>query len=293
MRRLLLSLLVVPALLAAPASAQAASIGIADQKADFLDDQRFLDLGVRHARIVLPWDVLSDRATLPVADKWIRTARARDVRTLVTFDRSRRAGRKSVTPSPAAFARELRRIRARWSWLKEFSTWNEPNINKRADVVARQWLALRKACPSCTILGGDILDRPNAGSWAKRFVKVARRSPKAWGLHNYADVNRFSTTSTRRLLRQLRGEIWLTETGGVVARRNGSSVRFSGTGEAHAADATAFLFDRVVPLSPRIKRVYVYQWNVGEAGLSWDSALIGPDGHARPALDVLRARLGA
>ena len=293
MRRLLLALLALPALAAVPAPASALTVGIADQKADFLDDSRFLDLGVRHARISVPWDVLRDPATRDRTDHWVRAARARGVRVLVTFDRSRRPGKASVTPSPRQLASELRRMRQRWPWLREFSTWNEANINKKADTVARQWNALRKACRSCTILGADLLDRANASRWAKRFVRVAGRHPKAWGLHNYADANRFSTKGTRKLLRTLRGQVWLTETGGVVARRNGSSVRFAGSGDAHAARATAFLFDRLARLSSRIKRVYVYQWNVGAADLSWDSAFIGPDGAERPALGVFRQRLGS
>ncbi|HYF25604.1 MAG TPA: hypothetical protein VD931_07700 [Baekduia sp.] len=293
-RAVVLLLLAVP-VLASPAAVAPAhavvQVGIADQKTGFLLDERFAQLGVRLARISMPYDVLDDPNTLEPVEAWIRGAQDRRMRVLVTFDRSRRPGRKSITPTPAEMATQLRRIRSRWPWLREFSTWNEGNINKRAERVAPLWLALQRACPSCTVLGADLLDRPNAAAWAQRFAKAAGRWPKAWGLHNYVDANRLRTTETRKILKGIRGELWLTETGGVVARNNGSAVRFAGTGNAHAARATAFLFDRLVPSSPRITRVYLYHWDTPEGQLTWDSGLVGPDNQPRPALDVLRERL--
>ena len=38
-------------------------------------------------------------------------------------------------------------------------------------------LAVRKACPTCTVLGTDLLDRGNVGSWAKRFFGRAKLPP--------------------------------------------------------------------------------------------------------------------
>lgn len=266
-------------------------VGIADQKTSWLLDSRFGKLGMRHARISMPYDVLDDPDSLAPVDVWIRGAHAAGIRTLVTFDRSRRPGRKSIAPAPDEFVRQLRRIRARWPWLREFSTWNEANINRNPKITARQWLALQKACPSCTILGADLLDREHVVRWARRFAEAAGRWPAAWGLHNYIDANQFTTKRTRELLRGIRGELWLTETGGVVARNNKSSVRFAGAGGTHAAKATAFLFDRLVPMSPRITRVYVYHWDTPPGDLTWDSGLIGPAFEERPALAVLRVRL--
>ena len=43
--------------------------------------------------------------------------------------------------------------------------------------------------------------------------------PRYWGMHNYIDANRLRTTGTRRMLRAVKGQIWFTETGGIVARR--------------------------------------------------------------------------
>ncbi|MBI5104566.1 MAG: hypothetical protein HZB46_06205 [Solirubrobacterales bacterium] len=241
-------------------------------------------------RINVRWDVLRDPAASAALDAWLAAARGAGARPLVTFDRSPR--RPSYNPSPAQLAGALRGSRARHPFVREFSTWNEANINKRPQTVARWYLALRRACPSCTILGADLLDRANAGSWARRFVRAARRTPAVWGLHNYIDADRMSTKATRSLLRAVGGRIWFTETGGIVRRSNGSAVRFP-TGVSRAAKVTRFIFDRLARLSPRIQRVYLYHWDTGEqGGPTWDSGFVGPDGRARPALEVLRRVLG-
>jgi hypothetical protein len=56
---------------------------------------------------------------------------------------------------------------------------------------------------------------------------------------------------------------------------------------SHAAIATRFVFDKLVPLSPRNTRVYLYHWNSEPGPKTWDSALIGPGGKPRPAFRVL------
>jgi hypothetical protein len=286
---LLLTLLALALVPAAGAQAKVA-VGIADNKSDMFTDTRFAALHVKYARVVVPYDALHDFATRTWLDGWMAGAKASRVKPLVTFDRSRK--RTSHNPSPAQMAKSLKDLRKRYPFVKEFATWNEANINKRPETVARWWIAMRKACPTCTVLGADLLDRNNVGSWARRFVKAARRTPKVWGLHNYTDANTLKTTGTRKLLGAVKGAVWFTETGGVVSRHNGSGIRFP-TSATHAAKATRFVFTNLVKLSPRVQRAYLYHWNTGIGdGRTWDSGLIGPDGQGRPALKVLQALLG-
>ena len=161
-------------------------------------------------------------------------------------------------------------------------------MNKKPEIVAKWWLAMRKACPSCTVLGTDLLDKPNMIPWAQRFVAAAGRTPKVWGLHNYVDANTMSTKTTRLLLKSIGGNLWFTETGGIVRRANNSKLVFP-TGTARAAKVTGFIFGRLAKLSPRIQRVYLYHWDTGVGGgPTWDSGFVGPDGQARPALSVLQ-----
>jgi hypothetical protein len=263
-------------------------LGIADQKPGFLADPRFRALGLRHVRLNLPWDVLDDETTLPSIDTWMARARAAGVRPLITIDRSRRRGRARVNPDAGQLAIEVVRWRQRWpGQVSLLSTWNEGNLNKRPELVARWWRGIRTVCTGCTVLGADLVDRSNAVRWTRRFIKAAGRVPKGWGLHSYNDANTFSTRRTREFLAGTKGAVWLTETGGVVNRTR-PRYPFRGCGTEHAAKATEFLLSKVATLSPRIERVYLYHWDGGQPGLTWDSGLIGADGLERPAMAVVR-----
>jgi len=133
-----------------------------------------------------------------------------------------------------------------------------------------------------------VLDMPNMTSWARTFVRRLGHTPKLWGVHNYVEANRFRMTRLRALLRALpRADIWLTETGGLVSRHNGSTTKLP-EGLSHAAEVTRFIFDRVLPANPQVTGVYLYHWNAGPPGATWDSALVTPNGHERTALSVLR-----
>lgn len=295
--RILVLLSAVLALVAAghPGPAAAAqTLGFADQKPSMFFDPRFLDLKVKDARLNVPWDVLQDPVTRRNVDAWMFAARLDGVRPLVTIDRSRRPGRQGANPTPELLASQVRQWRLRWrGQIRQVSTWNEGNINKRPELVAKWWLAVRRSCPGCTVLGADLVDRSNAVSWARRFIRAAGRAPAIWGLHDYVDANTFHTTQTRAFLAGVPGRVWLTETGGVL-KRSHALVRFSGTGSRHAAKATGFVLKQILPLDPlRIERVYLYSWSTAPNDLSWDSGMVGPDGKARPALRVVRCFLGS
>jgi hypothetical protein len=289
MRRFLLPLTLLLAL-CAPAAAQAAvKIGIADNKPDMFGDPRYQALKLGYARIDLRWDALTDAGATAQLDAWMQGAQATGARPLITFDRS--PSRPSYNPTPQQLVGAMKALRARYPFVKDFSSWNEANMNKKPEIVAKWYVALAKACPGCNILATDLLDKPNMIPWAQRFVKAAKRTPKTWGLHNYVDANTLSTKTTKKLIQSVGGNIWLTETGGIVRRSNASSVVFP-TGTAHAAKVTKFIFDKLVKISPRIQRVYLYHWDTGIAGgPTWDSGFVGPDGQARPSLVALQGVL--
>lgn len=291
LRRLLLALAASVATLLALAGGASAKpvLGIADNKAEIFSDARLTDLHLRVARINIPWDVLDDANTLPRVDAWMTAVQGAGMTPFVSFDRSRRAPR--VNPTPDQLAGEFVKWRARWG-IAEVSAWNEPNINGKSPArVAKWWLALRKACPGCTVLPGELVDRKNAVKWAKGFVKAAHRRPGVWALHAYVDANTFSTTGLRKFLKAVKGRVWLTETGGVVARKR-PTVRFAGTGVDFQTQVTSYLLNTLVRTSKRIQRLYLYSWSSGSGDLTWDSGLVGPDGQARPALNVVRRYLG-
>jgi hypothetical protein len=272
-------------------------VGIADQKDDVFGDDRFLDLGVRYARRSVSWDVTRDARLTAELDAWLQKARAARVEPLITFARSHREGRRRIQPTAAQYEREVRAFKRRWPWVKAFSSWNEVNLpgegpanNPR--LAASYYRILKRVFPSAKILAADLLDLPNAVSFVRRFTRAARVEPRYWGLHNYITANRFQVERTKRLLQATKGEIWLTEVGGLVARRNGSTIRLR-QGKSHAAQVTRFIFDRLARLDRRVTRVYVYHWDAASTRDSWDSAFIGPDRRQRPALAVFKRVLGA
>jgi hypothetical protein len=291
--RLLLLLSALVAALAVPAAAGALTVGIADNKPDMYYDPRFERSGVEHARISVAWDALSSPWETAQLDTWLGAAHAANVTPLVSFGHSRSDRRK--LPTPERFLFEFRRFRARYPWVTEFATWNEANhcgepTCHRPRLVAAYYRKLRAECRECRILAAEVLDMPNMVRWVRSFRRAARHEPRYWGLHNYIDANRRRTTGTLRMLHAVKGQVWFTETGGIVWRKNRSRVPFPES-PRHAAAATRFLFQRLVPLSRRVTRVYIYHWNLDGRPTTWDSALIGPRGELRPAYRIVRHQL--
>ena len=98
------------------------------------------------------------------------------------------------------------------------------------------------------------------------------------------------STQTRALLRAVAGNIWLAETGGIISRHNGSHADFPQSA-AHAATVTRYVLNTLGSLSPRIKRVYLYEWNARSKQDGWDTALISYTGAPREGYVVLAQTL--
>lgn len=266
-------------------------VGIADQKPTAFDDARFARLGLRHARRSVAWDALQHDWQAAEIDAWLQAVRAAGAEPLVTFARSRIDAKRHRVPTARQFEHEFRRFRQRWPWVRSYSAWNEANhcgegTCRRPQLVASYYRVIRRGCPGCKVLAADLLDMPNMISWVRAFKKAAKVEPRYWGLHNYVTANRFQTARTRALLQHTKGEVWITETGGLVARRNRSAIKLP-QGTRHAAKVTRFIFQRLARLDRRVTRVYLYHWDSTSRGDTWDSAFVGPDGRRRPALAVL------
>jgi hypothetical protein len=260
-RTLVVGALATTVLAGGAASANALVLGIADQKPDMFTDPLFKSMDVRYARLAVSWDAMEHPWEVAEVDQWMNAARRAGVEPLIGFGHSRVDRR--LLPTPSRFKYDFQLFRQRYPWVTTFSTWNEANhcgepTCHRPQLVAAYYLQLVHACRACTILGAELLDMPNMTSWVDAYRKHlgASRSPRYWGLHNYIDANRLRTTGTRRLLAHTTGQLWFTETGGIVRRKNVDKVTFPES-TAHAAVATRWLFDKLVPLSRRITRVYL------------------------------------
>ncbi|HEV2057786.1 MAG TPA: glycosyl hydrolase, partial [Solirubrobacteraceae bacterium] len=220
-------------------------IGIADQKPNMFVDSRFLALGIRHARLAVGWDVLTDRRSAAELERWLTHAQESGVEPLISFMHSRGRHRRAL-PTPLRMRREFLRLRKLYPWVKTYATWNEANhcgepLCHRPKTAAAYYRELRRACPTCTILAPEVLDMPNMAKWVRQFSRHLGFTPRLWGLHNYVEANRFRTSRLRQLVRATRGaEIWLTEVGGLVRRDNNSRTRIP-EGTRHAARVTRFI----------------------------------------------------
>jgi len=280
--------LVVPT---APAATRV--LGVGEQGSKLFSDSAWLSLGLRDVRLVVSWDAVRNPFEIGEIDAYMAAAQATNARVLVAFGRSRVSSKRRILPTPSRYRSAVRAFQRRWPYANSFTAWNEanhcsqPTCNQPARAAA-YFDVVRSECPRCKVVAADVLDIPNMVSWLRRFRRAARHRPRIWGLHNYLDSNRFSTKGTRALLRTVGGEVWFTETGGLVKRAPRSVIRFRPS-LTHAARATEWVFRRLVPLSPRVRRVYLYQWRPGsDAEAVWDSGLVDRDGRPRPAYDVFR-----
>lgn len=281
-----------------PSGALALSIGAGDQTPAMFSDPRFQALGIRYARLDVPWNVVEQSRELERVRAWLAAARADQVTPLITFDHAHTSRWHHTLPSAARYGQRFARFHALFPWVKDFATWNEANYCGEPTchhpaTVARYYLRIAAICRSCRVLGAELLDEPNMTEWVDQFRDAMGGSePKVWGLHNYLGANRLSTATTKALIKATRVPIWFTETGGLVSRHNHSSIGFPES-IAHAAKVTSFLFEVLARLSPRIKRIYIYQWDGAGPGSTWDSGLIAPSGLPRPAYDVFVRALQA
>jgi hypothetical protein len=194
-----------------------------------------------------------------------------------------------------------------FAWVSEYTPWNEENHPNQPTAndprrAAEYFNLLASRCPTCSITAADMLDIPNMSGWVRRFLRYARH-PRLWGLHSYVDVGLNSNRRAAQLLRIVPGQVWITEGGGVVwrwERPYGSTrARYVLHSEGHAAELAGRLL-ALARSSPRLTRLYYYQWRVPHTlawarrhrTISWDSGVLRPDCSARPALGVIARALG-
>jgi hypothetical protein len=296
MRRPLLTLALILALapvLALAPQAEAAwnfELGIGEQQTRMFGDPRFQALGLEHVRVVTAYDVVCHPGPEQYyLASWLAAAQRAGARPLVAFSFSPRPGQRWKLPSYRTYLRCFQAFRARYPHVQDFNAWNEPNHSSQPTFrhprkAAGFYNAIRRACPSCTVAAGDVLDWSHLTRWLEKYRAHLRGHPRLWSMHNYVDVNRprgWARSGTRRVLHLTRGRLWITETGGVVRSR-----RYSGYDEERAANATRRMF-AFARRSPRIRRLYAYQWQASCDRRAWDSGWFRSDGEARPAYRIV------
>jgi hypothetical protein len=307
----LLALLV----LAVPATAQAKySVGIGEQNASVFDNAAWKSAKLKRVRYMVPWDWQKHPDQIQADAWWLSRAHAAKQDVLIAFTAPRgcytngkyakkRAACKA--PSQKAYRNQFRAFDAKYPWIKTYSAWNEINhvsqpTYGKPKVAAQYYNTLRSDCRKrkCAVMAADLLDTSNMLSYLRKFKRYAKGTPTLWGLHNYQDVNRFTSADTLALLRNVRGQVWLTETGGFAGF--GKSFKYNLTRQNKATKWMFKLADRYQSrrsgAKAKLTRLYVYSW-FGQPRTTatvksnpFDAGLVNSDGTARPAFKTFKAK---
>jgi len=295
---LLPAVLLLCAALAAPAGA-AVRVGIGDQDVAMFDQPAFKSLKVKRIRYIVPYDWYKDAGQTAQVDAFMKRARRARADVLVHFTARRGCyqtgnryskARVCRAPSVKVYTASVRRFRRAYRWVRTYGAWNEANhisqpIYRNPRRAAQYFLALRKVCPKCTIVAADVLDIANMQRYLRRFLRFAQGKAKIFGLHNYQDVNRLTQSGTREILSTVPGQVWATETGGIL-----SFLPNFPRNPVRQAARTRYMFKlsnrysrRQPGMRSRISRLYNYQWSGAPLGAAFDAGLVNPDGTPRPA----------
>jgi len=284
-----------PAATASAARAHAASTflaGIGDEEAQMFNSPLWEQLHTKIARYIVPYDAVVHRDSLARARAWIEAAEAQHVKILVAFYHSEHS--PTVLPSVASYKHDVQKFIRMFPNVRQYQSWDEANrgnipgylSSPSANAAAEYYQALIRVCNGCTAIGLDVLDQDNISS-TLRYIAEFRHAvgrlhtimPKIWGLHDYSDVNRFESWRTRDLIRVLGGQVWLTETGGIV-KFGGAFPNAGGRGLARAAKVVTYTMNLAFALASRVKRIYLYNWTGGTASSRFDAGLT--DAHHKP-----------
>ena len=289
-------------LAASPDRSQAAiSVGIGEQDASMFTDPLFTKLKVKRGRYFPSWNVALKKKEAAWLDIWVGQAQAARVEPLISFTAaigSRCPAKPCKMQSVSEYTKAFKAFRKRWPQVKVVSPWNEANHRsqptfKNPKRAAQYFNVVRSRCSGCKVVAADVIDEVNMESWLKTFKRTAK-SPKIWGLHNYRDTNLRKgqvTGGTGRLVKAVKGQIWLTETGGIVKfvlPGGGTLFPFS---ESRANKAVKRMFSLAKKYRSRIKRLYIYNWRQPLLSNRFDAGLTKRNGKARPAYNTVRRTL--
>ena len=290
--------------------------GISGERPEAWRDSRLRALDLRHARVVVSWDLVArgrslgdapDAVRFPgLADEqrrlraWFAAARAAGIDDVLLAVKASR-DRPRELPDPARYGAALRALlewvadEGRGVRVAAVSPWNEPELSSATrdapQVAGGLFAVVREVCEQrgCTPVAGDFVDRAASAGYVRAYMAGAGDpAPPVWAWHAYEDGwDRRRDDSMPRLRRFLEmlpdsAQVWLAEQGGIVRRRAAGDDGRSEQSVAAAAADLRFLLDRATTVDPRVRRFYLYQWQ-GEPAPRWDSGLIAPGGQTRGA----------
>jgi hypothetical protein len=278
--------------------------GIGDQQTAMFSNPLWQQLRTKIVRYIAPYDAVARPYSLQQAAAWIAAAEAQHQQILVAFYHSEYT--PMSMPSVTTYTRDVQKFIKMFPKIRQYQAWNETNRGTLAHMFkspnalesAKYYKALRSVCKGCTITGLDILDGPSikptlryVGEFKRDIKRLKVPTPSLWGLHNYSDTNRFQSTRTRAILKAVPGQVWLTETGGIV-KFGGAFPNKKGSGLKRSSKALAYMF-KLASSNSRIKRLYIFQWSGGTASTRFDAGLTDARYNPRPGYVTVCKQLHA
>jgi hypothetical protein len=278
--------------------------GIGDEQTEMFTNPLWQQLHTKIVRYIAPYDAAVRPYSLQLARAWITAAEAQHQQVLVAFYHSEYTPTKM--PSLAVYQRDVQKFIKLFPKVRQYQPWNETNrgnvphlfSSPSAMESAKDYRAVKAVCRGCTVLGLDILDGPSVSPSLRYIaefkgdvVRLKTSMPSLWGLHNYSDTNRFSSSRTRAILAAVPGQVWLTETGGIV-KFGGAFPNRKGAGLTRAAKALSYMFS-LASSNSRIKRLYIFQWSGATGAARFDAGLTDPHYNPRPGYVTVCKQLHA
>jgi hypothetical protein len=291
---------------AAPRAHAASSYltGIGNENPKMFKNPLYTQLHTKIVRYVAPYDAIAHPYSLKQAIQFIDAAEAAHEQMLVAFYHSEYSPTK--LPSISSYQRDVQKFVKLFPNVHQYESWDESNrgnvkgqfSSPSGTAAAKYYQALLRVCKGCTVIGLDVLDSDSI-SPTLRYISEFKREisrletvmPKIWGLHNYSDVNRLESWRTRDLVKALGGQVWLTETGGLV-KFVPSFPNKNGSGLTRAAKVIKYMFSLTAAL-PQIKRLYVYAWTGGTNSTRFDAGLTNAREQPRAGYVVVCRQLHA
>jgi hypothetical protein len=276
--------------------------GIGDEQITMFNSPLWEQLKTKVVRYIAPYDAAARGDQLAKARAWIETAESKHEQILVAFYHSEHTPTK--LPSVSTYQKDVAKFATDFPNVRQYQSWNEANrgnvkgsfSSPSAGAAARYYQALLRVCKHCTVIGLDVLDAATINgtlSYVKEFKREVQHlrtvMPKIWGLHNYSDLNRLESWRTRAISKATGGQVWLTETGGIVQFKP-SFLNQKGSGLARAAKVLKYMFS-VAASQPQIKRLYVYNWIGGNSHTRFDAGLMNSHGQPRPGYVIVCRQL--
>ncbi len=294
---------------AAPRAHAAASsfiTGIGDEHVKMFSERDYQRLHTKIVRYIAPYDAVKHADSLNLAIAFIRAAELDHEQVLVAFYHSEHT--PTVLPSVSSYQADVQKFVKRFPHVRQYQSWDEANrgnvrgsfSSPSAVASARYYQALLRVCKGATVIGLDVLDAQNIEPTLRYIAEFKHEvgvlhtvMPSIWGLHDYSDVNRLQSWRTHQIVRAFGGQVWLTETGGLVKfSGSGSFTNVHGSGLRRAAKVLRYMF-AVAAVIPQITRLYVYDWTGGTASTRFDAGLTNSHDQPREGYVVVCKMLKA